>query len=29
MIIDRFACLSVMDAPEQARRAGETGYRGL
>lgn len=29
MIVDRFAALSVMDAPEQARRAEEAGYRGL
>ena len=29
MIVDRFAALSVMDAPEQARRAEEAHYSGL
>ncbi len=29
MIVDRFAALSVMDAPVQARRGEEAGYSGL
>lgn len=29
MIVDRFAALSVMDAPEQARRSEAAGYGGL
>lgn len=29
MIVDRFAALSVMDAPAQARQAEQAGYQGL